>query len=424
MDPLQELEEKRARYPNAYYTVETNEPEAKLAARLRRDEYKLWQDLMPELTDDHEVAVRRLARLTGKTTGQVETWIAAIDRINSLPYLFALQELSFLLDQSRLSVIDQALAMVPPEYSDEVIAEIDRNIALYLVPTKPNQTLPTAGQLRRKIRDMIRVLCPKLDVDHEDEPDGTFADVDHGPKGVSYFNFSTSTETGVIMEAAIRTRAKELGVSFGEALRDIVINNTKVSVILNAYRAHDVENAPGYVFGAGWVHPSVADKLEEFVTKVRDMDQAATKVSSAYAAPDDIRAFVVGRDGICRFPGDNRRADKTQFDHVHDFKDGGVTAGDNGESLCQHHHNIKTDGRVQPILFPDGVIAWLFEDGHWEITEPEGPLAPKNRNWVRTVSERLTQMRRNHEKPEKPEKPTDPGEEDPFDGFDEDNPPF
>lgn len=405
MDAFQALETKRAKHPNAYYTVETNEPEAKLAARLRRDEYKLWQDLMPELNEDHEVATRRLSRLTGKSTGQVETWMCAVDRVTSLPYLNALQETTFLLDLPRMSAIDQALAMVPHGRT-EVLEEIDKRIAYYLVPTKPNQALPTAGQIRRKIRDMIRVLCPKLDLDHEDEPDGTHADVDHAPNGVSYFNFTTRTEVGIVIEEAVRTHAKKLGCSFGEALRDIVVNQTQVKVVLNVYRAHDVDNAPGYVFGAGWLHPDVADTLAEEADKVRDMDEAATKMTDAYAAPEDIRAFVVGRDGVCRYPGHNKRADRTQFDHVVDHKLGGLTTGANGESLCQPHHNVKTDGRAQPVLFPDGVIAWLFDDGHWEMTQPEGPLAPKNRNWVQTVAQRITRMRRNHEKSENPEPAT------------------
>lgn len=401
MDALEALHAKRADNPNAYYTVETNEPEAKLAARIRRDEYQLWQELMPELTEDHEVACRRLARLTGKSTGQVETWMCVIERITSSPYLKALQETSFLLDFTRLVAIDQAMAMVP-HGRGEVLEEIDRRIALYLVATKPNQTLPTAGQIRRKIRDMIRVLCPALDVDHENESDGTFADVDHAADGRSYFNFTTPTDVGLIVEEAIRTHARKHGISFGEALRDIVCDNTRVHIVLNVYRAHDVDNAPGYVFGAGWLHPDIADTLQARATQVRDMDAAAAKTTQAYAAPDDIRAFVVGRDGICRFPGHGKRADRTQFDHVVDHKLGGLTTPANGESLCQTHHNVKTDGRVQPILFPDGVIAWLFDDGHWEITEPEGPLAPKNRNWVQSVGQRITRMRTRHEKPEKP----------------------
>ena len=46
-------------------------------------------------------------------------------------------------------------------------------------------------------------------------------------------------------------------------------------------------------------------------------------------------------------------------------------------SLCQHHHNIKTDGGAFYIMDPHtGDIVWLFDNGRWEYDEPQGPLAP------------------------------------------------
>lgn len=57
-------------------------------------------------------------------------------------------------------------------------------------------------------------------------------------------------------------------------------------------------------------------------------------------------------------------------------------------ALCQHHHNMKTDGRAFYFLDPDtGDVVWLFEDGTWAITEPSGPLAPKNKRWARSVAQ-------------------------------------
>ena len=60
----------------------------------------------------------------------------------------------------------------------------------------------------------------------------------------------------------------------------------------------------------------------------------------------------------------------------------------------QHHHNIKTDGGAFYIMDPrTGDIVWLFDDGRWEYDEPQGPLAPKNKNWALTVGQAIAARR-------------------------------
>ena len=55
---------------------------------------------------------------------------------------------------------------------------------------------------------------------------------------------------------------------------------------------------------------------------------------------------------------------------------------------------MKTDGRAFYILDPDtGDVVWLFEDGTWAITEPSGPLAPKNKRWARSVAQDIEEFR-------------------------------
>lgn len=86
----------------------------------------------------------------------------------------------------------------------------------------------------------------------------------------------------------------------------------------------------------------------------------------------------------------------SQMDHRHDFADGGPTSAANLSCLCQHHHNIKTDGRAFYIKDPiSGDIVWLFEDSTWVYDEASGPLAAKNRRWAQTVAQ-ATQRRRHN----------------------------
>jgi len=55
---------------------------------------------------------------------------------------------------------------------------------------------------------------------------------------------------------------------------------------------------------------------------------------------------------------------------------------------------MKTDGTLHYLLDPNsGDIIWLFHDGTWCITEPEGPLAPKQKRWAQTVGQHITTTR-------------------------------
>ena len=167
----------------------------------------------------------------------------------------------------------------------------------------------------------------------------------------------------------------------------------KAKVVLNVYRC-DLPDAPAFVQNLGWVSPETADDLQARATTTRHMEKAGQAESPNYVTPPDIRAFVEGLDGTCRWPGCTRPAVTSQMDHRHDFADGGPTSAANLTCLCQHHHNIKTDGRAFYIKDPiSGDIVWLFDDSTWVYDSARGPLAPKNRRWAQTVAQ-ATQKRR------------------------------
>ena len=66
------------------------------------------------------------------------------------------------------------------------------------------------------------------------------------------------------------------------------------------------------------------------------------------------------------------------------------------DTLCQHHHNIKTDKRARYILDPaTGDVVWLFTDGTWQTTTATGPLAPETCNWLQTVDQAIATRRAN-----------------------------
>ena len=60
-------------------------------------------------------------------------------------------------------------------------------------------------------------------------------------------------------------------------------------------------------------------------------------------------------------------------------------------SLCPHHHNRKTD--VQAVYLLDhitGDVYWHFSDGTYAVDRATGPLAPAEKHWVQTFSQRRT----------------------------------
>ncbi|GAB2514384.1 hypothetical protein GCM10027031_21480 [Corynebacterium atrinae] len=55
---------------------------------------------------------------------------------------------------------------------------------------------------------------------------------------------------------------------------------------------------------------------------------------------------------------------------------------------------MKTDRRVTYVMDPVTRRKYfLFDDGSWAESEGDGPLAPSERRWMQTVSQRITKRR-------------------------------
>lgn len=97
----------------------------------------------------------------------------------------------------------------------------------------------------------------------------------------------------------------------------------------------------------GFLSQEESRKLGKTASKVIDLDTIATRVENGYTPSPELRLYVMGRDGTCRHPGCTVSADNCQIDHVIPFGEGGLTVAWNLQCLCAHHHNMKTDGRIQ-----------------------------------------------------------------------------
>lgn len=209
--------------------------------------------------------------------------------------------------------------------------------------------------------------------------------------------------TSATIDARIRAHAKDTGLSMRDATMELLLGASGPKVSLQCYRASDIPGAPVFVstdtataIGAGYevVFGKQAEDLASRATKIVDVDDALTFQVASYVATSAMRAAVVGRDGTCRYPGCSKPAATSQLDHVIEYDEGGPTTPANLVALCQHYHNIKTDRRLRPIFEPaSGTVVWLFADGSWSSTEPNGPLANSQRTWVCTVADQVARYR-------------------------------
>ena len=378
----------------AYYIV--NDPKDLLAVKateIRKQDYLFWKDAKPDLEDDFDISCHTLATRTGLSERRTRDITMALYRLAELPLTMTLQETYYFLDFSRLITIDAVLSKLG-DVPAETLQRIDQELSRYLTPSKPGQVLPSNTNLRRKLNGLIAIENPSTE-ENKEAP----------TKNNSYFTYSSfggkaglavefDETTLIAIDEHISKAAEEHGLSKAEALAKLILGEieSRTKVVLHMYRAHDQESAPAFIRGFGWVSPETADNLRPAQT--RDMDLAKEMESESYVTPPLIGAYVEGRDGVCRWPGCYRPAESCQKDHRIDHARGGKTAGSNLASLCQHHHNVKTDGGAFYIMDPHtGDIVWLFDDGRWEYDEPQGPLAPKNKNWALTVGQAIAARR-------------------------------
>jgi len=116
--------------------------------------------------------------------------------------------------------------------------------------------------------------------------------------------------------------------------------------------------------------------------------QMLTMSSTKYTPPTDLAEAVRLRDGVCREPGCNNRAEACEIDHSVAWASGGVTEFMNLGAFCKKHHRVKHFMLVSPegndigpaVTVdhvrdgegrPTGEIRWNTVTGRYYISEPQ-----------------------------------------------------
>ncbi|NHN54882.1 DUF222 domain-containing protein [Calidifontibacter sp. DB0510] len=96
--------------------------------------------------------------------------------------------------------------------------------------------------------------------------------------------------------------------------------------------------------------------------------------TTVYRPSGTMAEFVRTRDGHCRFPGCLAPARSCDLDHVIPWQRGGPTTPTNLQSLCRHHHRLKTDTSWRVTMTDTGVCTWTSPLGRTYVTTPDGPF--------------------------------------------------
>ncbi|WKD56748.1 hypothetical protein CAPI_00850 [Corynebacterium capitovis DSM 44611] len=328
--------------------------------------------------EDFDLEVAALAQETDLAKTEIEHAICAYMRLAQLPALRELQERTCLINIKRLSIIDHILCTLHPETPKETWQAIDSFLVGMFTPRKADQPFPSSRSVALRLRKLVGKIDETINFDPKRRKEraeqaretsisfvpGYTNDVKNAAIIISG---ATSTIAGY--EATLRAVAREGHLTLAEALDAVFHGGAQPASRPVTYAFTPKGRDTAYYPGHGW------DANGEVPEPTVDLDDIAAEVVEGYAPTEHMRNYVRARDGVCIFPGCDRAAEECQLDHRVPYDAGGPTTPGNLFCLCAHHHNVKTDRRAFYIPDPSsGEIVWLFEDGTWATTEPEGIL--------------------------------------------------
>ena len=374
-----------------FRTQRPGDPRAELAQRKRDIDHELFSPWADEnfIVDDLELEITAIQEATGEGKATVEKAIFAYRRLSDLPWLRAIQDATRVLDLKRLTTVDNVIAELGPDLSSEVLGAIDEFLAAMFTPRKANQPLLTPKAITHRLRRFIAKLDEDVSFDprkrkRRTDDHGDFRVTDFTGAAQSGFLIDCDEVTHALIRAYRERVAREYKTTEDEAARLILtgcIGEVPAFTIYGyAPVAPDGNRVPGssiYFPGTGWTRSEGTAQFdaltEQQPPRIVDLDEVATHRVAGYVPSTNMKAYAVARDGTCVWPGCTQPAQRCQLDHRVPFAEGGETTPSNLFSLCQRHHNVKTDHRAYYVQDPaTGDIIWLFADGTYALSEPEG----------------------------------------------------
>lgn len=382
--------------PNFAMAVSDNEI-AKLEVRNNKELLTIW---LPQLLEratqgeSEDQLIKWLATLTMKSTNTTRPLVKGLLMLHRLPRTLAFGERYGMLDRHRLCSLGRQLSGAKLD----VLQKIDVDLEEWARPKTSNDTLPLAETFSRYLKKFRILHDPEYQPEKPKEPK---ASIRTDGNGNYHFLFRLSPLLGRPICASLEKMARQQRGEVVDAFVSLFNGSTPPPATLHLLASP--EGIP-YLHGSGWLHPQEAEQLRvEKITAVTGLE-----VSDDYRIPDDIRSFVRGRDGQCRFPGCTADALVCDQDHVIAFREDGSTSPFNLHCLCRHHHNMKTKGQVKVTMNKYGVDTWTMPDGQILTTHPQGPWAAYARELADLLSDDQLHQRRVRTKNADPNSSTEP----------------
>ncbi|MCT1453011.1 HNH endonuclease [Corynebacterium sp. p3-SID1145] len=402
-----------------FETENPDDTDAILGMALRKSHHAVFRHYAEDGfcgSHDHDLEMARMRTATGIPVNEVKAAVYAYMTLGSLPRLKQLQEETARLDLSRLKAIDRAVGMLGHDIDQSIHDIIDDMLVDLFTPDKPHQELPSAHRVTSRLHKLIGSIDSSVAHDKRKRKaresaapgqyDLAFHDgIAHGTSGMTLSGDHTSMAA---IKEFIREASKEHEITEVEAVVQLLTGaiTPPANVTIFAYAPLDAdgvldESASAFIPGYGHTTAAGTEMVHGMGTTVVDIRPAKEHTVAGYVPPPSVRAYVQGRDGTCIYPGCDQPAWNCQLDHRIPYEEGGQTAAANLFSLCQHHHNCKTDRRAFYVPDPvTGDIVWLFADGTYALVDPDGifarhttPTAPR---WKCTLDD-IQRLKRDRE---------------------------
>lgn len=349
--------------------------------------------------DPWDVAAARVGAVLGSSGHQALRLVAAAVHLSErMPETLRLLTSGWVGLAAAFVVVEETQMV-----ADDVLPELDREIAERLGPTRKRAHPPRLGPLRRMVggavnrHDEVGATARAREARRRQD-----VRMDRDGPDVAEVRASLTAEDAVELmervEHMVRTADPDdprtrgqlraaglLALARGWAelpradVRTAEVTPTEGArqVVLHVYG----DELEGY-------GPLTAGTLDELrsgarvrVHDVAGLCSSATDAALRHRPSEALRRFVRGRDGTCVFPGCTVPAEHCDLDHIvpFDHEDptrGGRTTGDDLACLCRRHHRLKTEGRWAYHREADGGYRWIEQDGAMRVrTRACGPFA-------------------------------------------------
>ena len=340
--------------------------------------------------DDFDLEVVAIKQATGWGKGEIEQAIFSHARLQHLPKLRALQAETRVMDLQHLRAIDNVLAELGPDITEEAYGQFDAMLTLTFTPTRAGQLTPQTATITRRIREMIKRIDPtcayspkrrKQRIAQAHAADDTVSFEQSAQSGTvkTLVTLATNPLTAQVVREHVLATAREHKTSMADAMVKLLsgeITPTKTTLHVCVPKGREA-GGPAYVPGVGALTPEATVALDDLLASAKitevDMEQELQAHTDSYTPTEAMRRVVCARHTHCVFPGCTMPSRLCQLDHRIAFNQGGKTTPSNLFPLCQKHHNLKTDKRGFYVPDPDtGEILWLFSNGTYETCMPDG----------------------------------------------------